>query len=275
MIKLTAFVDSLGNIFTNTNFRWSEIDNGIDYLKVEETVSSGYTDITTIENIAKYGEILINKNLPKWRDKKNIRDLLKTLIYTKMGVITANDTEDDTKYALLSLGEQKIALDWILLSKESWQLAVVNDDKYWTEKASEYRAWSTKGNTSGVKQKRLQRMESLVFRRMINLHEAKDVLLNMTQILEGTPIPIDSVTGKITSKVIARKMTDAYIEGIEGTLEDNAGSFVFENLLDYIDSRLNTSFSGKGFRNLTYTFRVGHTANTVADELLSIANGTW
>ena len=71
------------------------------------------------------------------------------------------------------------------------------------------------------------------------------------------------------------QLSKKYIEGIDGTIEDNANGIVLIGIIDFIDSRVGTPFQGNGFRNLTYTFREGHTANTVADELLSIIYGTW
>ena len=140
---------------------------------------------------------------------------------------------------------------------------------FWTQKAVEFREWTTK-----VRKQRVQRLESLIFRRMLNLEEAKDVLLDMWQVLEGTPIPLDA-ENKTTTKIRVKNLKDLFIDGIEGTLEDNARNFVFESLADYIDSRPGTKFANNGFRNLTYTFRTGHTKDTVADELMDIKDGKW
>lgn len=269
---LTAFIDSNGKTFLDADYDWTQTK--VHYkMEAGTTPSTGYTDKTTIENVGKYGEEITRASpIAAWRDKKNVRDLIKTLVYTKMGVAVAADTENDTKYALLTTAEQSVALHWFVLGKESWQLAVVNDDKYWTENAASYRVWTTEQ----VRRTRLRRMESLIFRRLLYLEQAKDILLTMTQVLEGTPIPLDaSSPAKTTSPVRVRTLTSTFVEGVEGTLEDNAGSFVFESLFDYIDSRTGTAFAGKGFRNVTHTFRGTHTAATVANELLDIGKGNW
>lgn len=231
---------------------------------------SDYTEVTDIEGIAEFGVKGIDESTAGWRDKKAVRKKLKQMVLDKAQMVTEVDREDDAKFALLSAAEQTIALKWLILVKEEWQMSEVNDDKYWTVKGNSYR-----NNSMNDRKKRLRTIEALIFRRLRFVYEAKDVLLDMSQILEGTPIPIDSGTNKTTSKVNIRKMQDSYVEGVEGTLEDNAGSFIFESLLDYIDSRTGTSFSGKGFRDLSHTFRGTHTATAVADELLTIADGSW
>lgn len=227
----------------------------------------GYTETTDIVTIEKVGMEALNEPVVGWRDKKNVRSKLKDLVYAKMGVTVPADVEDDTKYDLLTDAEKYIALHWFILGKEEWQTALISDDFYWTDKAADYRDWSKE-----CRALRLRRMEALVFRRMLNLEEAKDVMLDLQQILQGTPIPLDG-GGNTTSKVRIRKLNDTFVDGVEGTLEDNAGSFVFESLSDYIDSRAGTSFANNGFRQLAYTFRGSHTADTVADELLNIKDG--
>src|SRR3989304_7914094 len=139
-----------------------------------DTPPDNFTEVTDIVEVEKYGLSGINKKIQGWRDKKAVRDKLKTLIYTKMGVITMADTENDTKFNLLTPQEKSIALHWCLLGKPEWQVAENSDDKYWTDIASDYRAWSTTGKVEGARQKRLGRMESLVFRRLLYLYEAKD-----------------------------------------------------------------------------------------------------
>lgn len=50
---LTAYIDSVGKIFTDNNFQWGEL--GINtYLKWESVVSTGYQNITNPVNLDKY-----------------------------------------------------------------------------------------------------------------------------------------------------------------------------------------------------------------------------
>lgn len=227
-----------------------------------------YQNITDIVAVEKWGLKLINSNTKGWRDKKSVRDKLKILIYTKMGVAVAADAENDTKYALLTSAEQSIALHWFILGKDSWQSALVNDDIYWSLKAAEYREW-----TMEIKKIRLSCMESLVFRRVLKIEDAKNILQTMNQVTKDTTINI--AAGITTDKFLVKSLTKQYVQGIDGTVEDNGEGFTFIGISDYIDSKSGTPFATNGFRNLTCSFRGTHTANSVADELLTIKNGTW
>ncbi|MBN4061653.1 hypothetical protein JYU20_00465 [Bacteroidales bacterium AH-315-I05] len=232
---------------------------------------SKVNDILTVE---KRGLELVNKETAGWRYKKNVKDKLKSLILTKMNATTDAEKEDDAKYALLDDGsvsekdEQSVALNWFILQKESWRLAKNDDDKYWVDKASEYRDW-----TQDVRKEMVKRMESLIHLRLLYKVEVKDVLVDMWQILEGTKINLNA-SNETTKKVRILDLRGLFItDGIEGSLKDSAGTFIFNALVDFIDST--AKFAGKGFRNLTHTFRTGHTAGSVADELLTIKDATW
>lgn len=245
-----------------------ENNEAIPAVKIQDDVTAapiGYTEVIDIVGVEKYGLQGVHCLTAGWRDRKNVRDKLKALIYTKMGIAVPADAESDVKYALLTAAEKSIALNWFILGKEAWQFALVNDDKHWAIKASEYRKW-----TMDMRIERLRRMESIVFRRLLNIADAKQILADISQISKDTILDIDTTTKKLIGKVQTKQLSKMYIDGLE-SLEDDGVSA----LKDYINSTAGTPFATDGFRNLTYTFRMGNTANSVADELLLIVDGTW
>jgi hypothetical protein len=230
-----------------------------------EQAPVNYTETTDIVAVEKNGLLGLNKSHAGWRDKKNLRDILKTLIYTKMQIAAPADVENQSKFDLLTDAEKSVATHWFLVGKESFQLSVVNDDKYWTEEAHQYRLW-----TEEVKEHRLARMESLVFRRMLDVGDAKQVLSDLNQLAQDTIIDIDDITNVLQTKVRVKRLARMYVEGLGSLAEDGV-----VGLRDFVDSTTGTPFASGGFRNYNFTFRVGHTADSVADELLEIIDGTW
>lgn len=226
---------------------------------------TGYTETSDIALVAEHGEANINEKLKGFRDKSSVRSKLKTLIYTKMQIAAPADVEDQAKFDLLTAAEKSIACHWFLVGKESFQLEVINDDKYWTQEAGEYRRW-----TMESRGKRLNRMESIVFRRLQSVSDAKQVLSDMNQIAKDTVLDFNDITKVLNTKIKVKKLTSMYVEGME-SLEDDG----VVGLKDYINSTVGTPFENNGFRGLTYTFRTGYTAGSVADELIEIMEGTW
>ena len=228
-------------------------------------VSNNATELTDIVIVHSIGESLIDVYTPGWTDKKCVRDRLKTLVYTKMQVSVPSDAELQSKWDLLTAEEKSIAVHWFLVGKQEFQEEIVNDDRYWIIQAENYRKW-----TERVKEQRLHIMEAIVFRRVVDVSHAKQILADLSQIYKDTVIDIDDVTNRVNNKVRIRRMADMYIEGFTSLADDGEAA-----LRDFINSETGTPFEGNGFRNYTYTFRTGHTANSVADELLTVIDSTW
>lgn len=226
---------------------------------------SGYTEITDIEGIAFYGVKAIDPQISGWSDKKCVRDKLKIAIYTKMQVAAPADVEDPAKWNNLTAAEKSVACHWFLVGKESFQLEVVNDDRYWVLEAEKYREW-----TMEVKDFRLKIMEAIVFRRTVALTDAKQILADLSQIYKDTEVDIDGATKKLNKKVRVKRMNDMYREGITSLADDGESG-----LRDFVNSEAGTPFENNGFRNYAYAFRTGHTANSVADEIIQVIDSTW
>lgn len=247
-----------------------EGDTDVKVLPDGDDPPAGYEEKTSIEDWAGYAPRAISIYTFSFRDKLTLRGILRVLIYTKMQVATPADAEDPAKWNLLNGAEKAIAAHYFLVGKEDFLLEVVDNDLYWTLEATTYREWSQEDRKS-----RLAIMEAIVFRRLLYVQEAKEVLVNMNQLLKGTKILLDG-NDETMGKITVNKLNQEYVEGVEGTQKDNVGSFVFVGIRDYIDSVSGTPFATPdGFRDLTYTFRTGHTADTVADELLRVLDGTW
>ena len=229
------------------------------------TPSGNEEQVTDIVEFERAGKIIIDSSIQYGRDKKSLREGLKTLVYTKMQIAVPADVENQAKWDLLTAEEKSIAAHWFLVGKDAFQLEVNNNDKYWTIQAANYRHWTMEDRSY-----RLKLMESLVFRRVLNLQDAKQILADMTQLTKDTAIEIDDVTHLLTSKVRVSRLTRMYIEGLESEEDDGVAA-----LKDYIDSTSGTPFETNGFRNLAYSFRTGHTANSVADELIEIIDSVW
>jgi len=228
---------------------------------------SGYVEVTDIVELERYGVQGIDINISGWYDKKCVRGKLKTAVYAKMQVTAPADVEDQAKFDLLTDEEKSIATHWFLVGKEDFQLEVVNDDRYWSVKAHEYRCW-----TMAVRQERLEIMEAIVFRRVLDVAYAKGVLADLNQITKDTVIDIHDLTKELVNPVKSKRMTRMYVEGLES--EENDGVVAIK---DYIDETAGTPFAnGKGFRGLDSSkFRTGHTPDSVADELLKVIDNTW
>ncbi len=239
----------------------------MEILPDSETPSSGFTESTDIQTWADQ-EFRVNPNTKGFRDKKCLRDKLKSLVYAKMGVTVPADVEDQVKWDKLDDDEKFVAATYFLVGKPDFLLEVKNDEVFWDLQATKYRLWSQE-----AKEFRLALMESVVFRRITDIAEAKDVLQTMNQVVKDTNIAINNDV--LTDKFLVKNLVKQYVEGIDGTVEDNASGKVFIGLADYIDSRTGTPFNNNGFRNLSCTFRGTHTADTVADELLTIMKGDY
>mgnify|MGYP007073179287 FL=1 len=220
------------------------------------------TDIVTTENV---GLKLVNLQTIGWRDRKAVRDRLKTLVYTKMGVAIPADTEDPAKWNLLTDEEKSIAVHWFLVGKADFQNEVKNDDTYWICEGQKYRKW-----TNEVRQQRLEFIESIVMKRMAVLDEAKQVLADMNQISKDTLLDFDDVSKVLNNKVRLRPLTRLYVAGLESEADDGVAA-----LRDYLNSEAGTPFATNGFRNLTYSFNSPHTADTTADECIDVIDGKW
>ena len=233
----------------------------------DDTTSAplGYTEGNSIEDISYYGLKAIDPKISGWSDKKCVRDKLKIAVYTKMQITSPLDVEDQNKWDLLSDREKSIAAHWFLVGKESFQLEVVNEDRYWVIKAIEYRKW-----TEEVKTFRLRIMEAIVFRRTSSISDAKQILSDLSQIYVGTIIDIEDSTKKLREKVRVKRMNDMYVEGITSHEDDGEAG-----LRDFVNSEAGTPFENNGFRDYTYSFRENHTANSVADEILEVIDSKW
>jgi len=226
---------------------------------------AGFIEVTDIVGISTYGMQGVNESTPGWRDQKNVRDKLKVLVYTKMGIDDPADVDDPAKWNLLTADEKSIAVHWFLIGKHDFQNEVVNDRKYWTVQAANYRKW-----TMTVKEGRLDLMESLVFNGIKSVADAKQVLSDLDQIPKGLEEFIFDNNNKLTKKVRVRRMARLYINGIQSQEEDGIAG-----LYDYINSTIGTPFAGNGLRSITYPLRGAYTADSLADELLSVIHGTW
>lgn len=236
-------------------------------LKDDVASPSGYSEVTSIDGIEKYGLQAISDKTTGWFDKKCLREKLKTVVYTKMQVSHPSHVEDESKWNLLTSAEKSVAAHWLIVGNESFLLDVVNDSRYWISQAVIYRDWTQKARSS-----RLNTMEAIVYLRMNDLSYAKSVLAGLSQIAEDTAIDVDNITGALKSKVKVKRMTSMYIRGLESEEHDGEVAIV-----DYIDETPNTPFSdGRGFRGLDASkFRSGHTPDSVADELLTVIDGSY
>jgi hypothetical protein len=246
------------------------IEDGQDIPAVKITqdgdpAPSGYTEVTSIVDIASYGSKAVDPSIKGWSDKKCVRDKLRTAVYTKMQIAIPSDVENPSKWANLDAAEKSIAVHWFLVGKEEFQTEVVNDDRYWVLEAEKYRKW-----TMDVKDFRLKIMEAIVFRRTVSLADAKQILADLSQIYVDTVVDIDAGTKKLNQKVRIRKMGDMYVEGITSLADDGEAA-----IKDFVNSEAGTPFASNGFRNYGYAFRTGHDADTVANELLEVINSEW
>lgn len=232
-----------------------------------DTPPTGYSEVSSIVGVAKHGVNVIDINTKGWYDKKCVREKLKVMVYTKMQVSLPEHVDDQTKWDLLTLEEKSIATHWFIVGKESFQMEVVNDDRYWVVEAHKYRDWTMKARDS-----RLKIMEAIVFRRVKDIAYAKKVLSDLMQITKDTVIDIDDITNKLVNKVTAKGMARMYIEGLESVENDGIVA-----IRDFIDETSGTAFTGGGgFRGLDVTkFRTGHTPDSVANELLNVIDNKW
>ncbi|MHA1288818.1 MAG: hypothetical protein ACTSPB_15600 [Candidatus Thorarchaeota archaeon] len=226
-----------------------------------------YVEVVEIEDILKYGLEKINPSTKGWYDKKCLRDMLKIAVYTKMQILSPSDVDNVVNWGFLNDAEKSIAAHWFLIGREEFLLEVVNDLRYWTIEAMNYRNWTMEARSN-----RLNMMEAIVFMRIVDLSYAKDVLADLSQITKDTVIDIDDVTNKLNSRVRIKRMTRMYIDGLESEAHDGVVA-----IIDYIDETAGTPFqNGNGFRGLDASkFRDGHSPDSVADELLEVMEGTY
>jgi len=236
-------------------------------LKDSEPMPDGYAEVNSIDGVAKYGMMAVNVYTAGWIDKRCVREKLKELVYNKMQVTSPEHIEQEAKWNLLTSEEKSIAAHWFLVTKEDFLLEVVNDFRYWSIMAKEYRDW-----TMESRRLRLNLMEAIVFLRVSDLSYAKDILASLTQIMKDTVIEVDDVTNVLNSTVRIKRLTRMYVNGLESLEHDGVIA-----IKDYIDETSGTPFqNGNGFRGLNASkFRLGHTPDTVADELLMIIDGSY
>lgn len=243
--------------------------------------ADGYTpagneqEVTDIVEIEDFGLRIVNIENKGWFDRKAVRDRLKVSVYTKMGVALPADVEDQTKWDLLTAAEKSIAAHWFLVGKHSFQDEVVDDTannrRYWKCEALKYRDWTTQ-----ARERRLQLMEAVVFCGILDVNDAKDIMKQLDQISKDEEFEFDAslatpnTKAKLVSPVRFKKMRSMYQDGIQSKAEDG-----IDALRDYIDSTAGTLYENNGFRSYTYATRGSYTIDTLADELLSVIDGTW
>lgn len=233
----------------------------------EDNVSdpTGYTEVTSILELIKLGVNSTDISIKGWTDKLCFRSKLKTLVYTKMQIASPEDVENQMNWDRLDADEKSAAAHFFLIGKESFLLEVVNDLRYWSLEAMKYRNWTQK-----VREQRLDTMESIVFLRIANIVDAKLILADLNQIAKDTVIDRDDLTKKLNANVKVKRLGRMYIQGLENVADDGVVA-----LKDFIDSTAGTPFNDNGIRNSSYAFRTGHTASSVADELLTVIDGTF
>jgi len=242
-----------------------EIYPAVKILQDADPAPAGYTEVTDIEEVYALGQNAISISTPGWTDKLCFRSKLKTLIYTKMQIAAPADVSDPAKWALLSDAEKSIAAHLFLVAEDAFLLEVKDDSRYWLIEAGKYRNW-----TQAVRTERAERAESIVFMRMQNLGDAKLVLADLSQISKDTVLDVDDITKGLKVKAKVKRLNRMYIEGLED--EEHDGIVAIK---DWIQSKAGTPFETNGFKNLSYPLKTGHTYDSVANEMLSILDGTF
>jgi len=246
------------------------IEDGETYPAVQalqdgDAAPAGYSEVTDIETFYKYGKSSTNNLIEGWMDELAFRSKLKVMIYTKMQVTLPAHVDTQANWDLLNAGEKSIAAHYFIIGKESFLLEVNNDSRYWVIKAGEYRCW-----TQSDRRRRSEMCEAIIFMRMENLGDAKLTLAELNQITKDTVLDIDAVTNKLNGKAKVKRLNQMYIEGLEDEANDGVVA-----IKDWIQSTVGTPFENNGFMNLGFPFKTGHTVQSVADELMSILNGTF
>lgn len=237
----------------------------VKVLQDSDPAPSGYTLVSDIVDFWKYGKSTTCDNEPSWTDQICFRSELKTMIYTKMGVTVPADANDPAKWALLSDAEKIIACDYFVVGNEIFFTEVKDDPRYWIISAGEYRNWTQK-----VRNDRANLCEAIIFLRMLNVGDAKQILADLNQIAKDTVLDIDETTKKLKGKAKVKRMQSMYIEGLEDEEHDGVVA-----IKDWIQSTVGTPFENNGFMNLTYPLQDGHTYQGVSDELCSVLDGTF
>ena len=196
-------------------------------------VPSDYTVITDIVDYENGG-----KAVGVLMDRIAVRKGLKALISTKMTISVESDWDDQVKFDLLNDDEKSIACHWFIVKNKSFRLEVVNDQSYWNQESVKYREWTCKARIA-----RSVDMQTLIFERMVNVNDA---------------IAMINYDFSLWSK---------YHAGTVSLASDGQ-----EGLKDYFNSEPETSFANNGFRGNPYPFNTGHTADSVADELIAIVD---
>jgi len=228
-------------------------------------IPSGYIEVTDIFEFKLLASNSWDLDIIGWTDKLCFRKKLKQMVYLKMGVVDSDDVNDQSKWDLLSEAEKRIAAEYFLVYKKSFQLEVENSDRYWIVKASEYRDW-----TQECRERRLSLCDAIVFSRILNIEHAKLILTDLNQIAKDTVIDRDDLTKKLNQKIRVKRLGRMYIQGLEDEEHDGVVAIV-----DWVKSTPGTPFENNGFFSLSYPFKEGHTTQSVSDELLSIINGEF
>ena len=134
-------------------------------------IPSGYIEVTDIFEFKLLASNSWDLDIIGWTDKLCFRKKLKQMVYLKMGVVDSDDVNDQSKWDLLSEAEKRIAAEYFLVYKKSFQLEVENSDRYWIVKASEYRDWIQE-----CRERRLSLWKVIVFARGVNIEHANVIL---------------------------------------------------------------------------------------------------
>jgi hypothetical protein len=198
----------------------------IQVLPDADPAPTGYTETTDIVEVERYGRKKVDPELAGWCDRLCLRDKLKSLIYTKMGVAVPADVDDQTKWDLLTAGEKQVAADYYVIGKESFFLEVENDLRVWTMKATEFRHWTMEDRKG-----RAELAESILFMRLLNLADAKQCMADLHQIAPDTVIDIDGATNKLNGMVRVKSLSQQYVEGLEDLATDGMRQVYVMNCL--------------------------------------------
>ena len=237
--------------------------------------SNNATEITDIVSVEAIGLKLIDQATPGWYDRKCVRDRLKGLVYSKMQVSVPADVDDPVKWDLLTDAEKDIAAHWFLVGKHDFQDEVFDDTqnnrRYWKLRALNYRDWTQSGRNE-----RMKMMESIVFCGIQDVADAFKIIEELDQISTEEEFKFDvaltsaTIPAKLTERVNVKGIRNLYKDGIESKASDGQYS-----LRDFINSTSGTIYENDGFRSYTYATRGGYTIDSLADELLTVIDGTW
>jgi hypothetical protein len=236
----------------------------VKVLPNEDPAPAGFEEVTDICEFAKLGLNSVDIKMPGWTDRLAFRSELKIRVYAKMQLGAPADVESQTHWDRLTDDEKSLAAHYFLVGRESFLHEVVDDTRYWTIQAGDFRHWTQECRTY-----RAELAESIIFLRMQDLGHAKLILADLNQIAKDAVIELNELK-KLTGKVRVKRLNRMYIEGLEDEEHDGVVA-----IKDWICSKEGTPFQNNGFKNLAYPFRTGHTADSVADELIAILDGVY